>query len=655
MNDILKKYFEFKNTEEDIDNTVKEDGITKTVRLGVENVQLDRIFVYEDTTRVNCTSTLGTSIYDIESYGRECLLLNFSNEYFEETIDNTTYIRDVRIYGKIYCRDENGNFVQKEEFAGWHSIDWSTNYYGDDQRITGPLESLRRYGERFGSGVLSFAVINGLYGKKAVLNANIPIFENIDDVSNYIYTGEYDNAINKFGEDVNKVWFYDYIISDYNESTHKLTNSHEYHKNFKLKNSSDKVRFVKDGENTAHLQFNCSTVLERQGTDFVEVPIDDTFIYNVIINKSIKGKYGDLYTNIPIVGNFDDALDEAENFTNEHEPNYTGEDSLMDNSIVTGVTSPLGCYYLSSNELRTVKNWLFTTDRSLFDTMKEHLWQYNENPSECIVALVYIPFSITPYCSVNPKALQFGSLIFNGTIDGIPSLSYSNIDASWGKVTHVNTRIIPTYNDFRDYETIKYSVYMPYYGILELDSSCVGQTLRIVSFFNAWTVQLTYYVYIGTALVGEYTCDVGQQLSITGNNWLTKSKQNVNDFMGAYGGLGSLASSLVHLDLGGAISGISQSVSSSMNYLGKPTTMTTGVNSGGMNIYDDMNFYLIVESYETVKPLNLEAEYGTPCFKIAPLNTCVGFTTIEDIKLTTGATEEEQNEIKQLLMEGVII
>lgn len=336
----------------------------------------------------------------------------------------------------------------------------------------------------------------------------------------------------------------------------------------------------------------------------------------------------------------------------------------MDNTSLTGTgVTNIGCYHITGAILNNILSYLFTTDEAAYTTFKEKIWQYNENPSECIIDINYIPFNISAYVTKGLKTLQFGSLKFDGTHSYFPTTILDNIILSSKPVTNVNIKIQPTYGDFRDYNNLSYNLYLPYYGIIQLDRTCVNQNVRVVSYFDAFTGSLKYYVYIGSALVGAYNCSVGKHIAFMGSDWLNKSRENMQNAIGnissigvsAVRGVSAVASGNV-LGVASAVTDIGQSLISNNIQEGvTPSTMTQGVTSDGINIYDDMNFYLIIEEYETIKPTNLYQEYGIPCYIIGTLATCNGYCEVSTIKLNTSATEEEQKEIIELLKGGVIV
>ncbi len=621
------------------------------------------VFSGEDVDTI-CTQGLSVEEYeDYTTYGRPCLLVDLygslSGAIIRDDLNGATSFNNVGANITLYGANINGNVTRIDGVSFPDYGELTDSYSGENETIKNIVRNSN--GGRLGYG--STIVPNNtawldLYGKKAIYSTNVPIFFNIEDVEEYIRTGNTENAINKESEEEediidNKVYYYDYRHSSIDEKEKRLYDTIQNTARFKLKNVGNKVRFVWTNEEKtrAELVFNCDSVLLDNGNDFVDTSVS-ALIKDVIIG-TIGSDFGDLDTNIPFVYNFDDDIED--NNTDAGDDNYSGKNGVMDNPSLAGITSPFGCYYLSENELQTVKNWIYTTDENAIEILKNGLWQYNDSPINCVIDVAYIPFNISGYCSMISRHLQFGSLVFDGHVDEIPSISFAHVSKSWGKVVHINEKIVPTYNDFRDYDTIKYSLYLPYYGILELDNSVVGKVLRVVSYFNVWTSTLKYYVYVANCLVGSYSCEVGQHVSLMGNDWLNKSKQNVQSTRNAISSALDVGKSALTLNPVGTWNAGTDFINDTMNILSKPQSMVNGVNSGGNNIYDDQNFYLIVENYETIKPTNLYTEYGIPTYTISNMSSCKGFTQIKDIKLNTYATDEERNEIINLLRSGVII
>lgn len=598
-------------------------------------------------------------VEDYTGYGRPCLLMDEYPYSLGGVIISEYGFQNLCAYFNLYVADENHNALR---LTADYEIKFpigqvSTNYDGEDETILSFLE--------YDGGTLSGSMFDSnvirLPGwcKKVIFSTDIPIFTTIEDVQNYIEHGNIDNAINKeSSEDItilDSEWYYDYKLSDIDKKNKSLINTTERKSRFKFKKRGDKGKFVYTDEDkrTAELRFNCLTVLVEVENGYAEINVE-SLIHDITIGE-YEGKYGDIDTNLPFVWSFNDEDDLSDNKTDEIKDNFTGDSGKMDNSSIIGVTSPLGCYWCSATQFNIIKSILYTEDMTASEVLKNGLWQYGENPIDCVVDIVYIPFDISRYVATEEKKLQFGSLKLDGHIEDLPNITLTNIVGSFKKVVNVNMKIMATYNDYRDYETLKYSVYLPYYGIITLDNSVINKNLKITSFFNAWTLTLKYYVFIADSLVGSYDCEVGQHISVMGSNWIDKSKRNVTSEMNLASSTGAIVSDVIKLNVGGVISNANAITTETMNTLAKPNTMVGGGNSGGINIYDDMNFYLIIEQYETIKPTNLYSEYGIPCFMISTLNNCKGFTQISDIKLKSYATNEEQKEIIQLLNEGVII
>lgn len=585
---------------------------------------------------------------------------NFPEPHMRETSINTDIEGTHRFYGI-----KNGN-----------KVDWPFEYIPGYQssyeyEVIFPDESYNytnttAYTSNFRTPDLP-GTFNGLGCwaciKYLSTQVNVPIFLTTEDADNYLDTGDTSNAVNPFKPDPDNlltVYYYDYIKNTINKNDNKIisTSDETGEKKFKLINADDKVAFVRTTGSNYTLQCTNSFVLALNPLTAkydTEVPFDD-FKVSILRGREdfsdTQYYYGDIQTNIQFV----ESLGNAGENEDDSEPSFNGEDSpmsLTDISVATLFTKP---YYVSATELNHIGNILFANDETFQNTLKKGLWMYNENPIDCVIDLCLYPFRLDSFIdSTESRKLKFGSFEYNGEIQQITQTNYDVIKGCNGTLTLVNQRIIPVYNDFRDYSNITYSLFLPYYGMIELDNSIVDRVLKIDAKLDIFTSQLKYYIFIDNTLLTVCECAVGRHISMIGTDWINKSNKNLSAVAGMYSGMFESVNSVGALDASGAINGIIKTLFSYKDYMEKPKTQTTGTSTSGLNIYDPMSVFLITEQYETIKPTNLNAEYGKPTYRIAKMNTCSGYTEVSDIKLKTRALDSEYNEIVNILKNGIII
>lgn len=595
-----------------------------------------------------------------QSRGRLAHLLRFGG-YVEEGLG----VYDIRDYGlpysSLYGINERG---EKEILEYWLEFPLSRDYTTNDTSGNVEYDMLIGANRGFVGGQVLYPYntyrgnFYGEFGENApTFVSNIPIFDNEDDLNDYLTTGDYSKAINPSpsepSEGEGKIYYYDYELDDINTTTHAITHRGENtFVSFRLLNSSDKVAFIRLADNMFELSCSNTKVLtfNRETLSYdTETPFSDI---RIEIIKGIRGnKMGNIDTNIQFVDSFDELVDIEKN-----EYSYNGVDDEMSLTSISFTANFVNAYYVSSSELNNIATVLYANDESLQETLKKGLWMYSENPVDCVVDLCYYPFDLTPFISHHrTKKLKFGSFVYNGQVSSVSQTDYYGIDGTNTPFQLVNQRLMPVYNDFRDFNSVSYSLFLPYYGIIPIENTCIGKILKVVAYLDVFTAQLKYYIMIDGSIANELECSVGRHISVRGTNWITKSGNKVKDALSGVSGAVSAVSAAASLNPIGIIGGVTSMIDASMNYLSKPQTTITGSSSSGLNIFDPMSCYLIVEQYETVKPANLNSEYGRPTYVINKLISASGFTQISDIKLNSSATLEEQNEIINLLKDGVII
>lgn len=291
-------------------------------------------------------------------------------------------------------------------------------------------------------------------------------------------------------------------------------------------------------------------------------------------------------------------------------------------------TGMVTVYNPSQTELQDFCGWLWA------DPIIQAVRNIVQNPMDAIIGL-QMCYATPPQGS--EKEIQVGYLA-----SGVNATQVSNqyTDINCGSVA-----INEYFHNVNDYSYTSISLYLPFVGIVPLDSSIVmGTTLSVKYGVDVYTGACLAMVSITkdgkTAMIGQYAGNCSFTMPLT-------SGDNSRLFMAiastiGKGVLGDVAGALrsgENVLTGGASASIHQSGSISACV-------------GAMGIKKP---YLIITRPVSYEAANYNTFYGLPNNNTVSLGSVTGFTRVKDIHLDgIPATEAELNEIEALLKEGVI-
>lgn len=493
--------------------------------------------------------------------------------------------------------------------------------------------------------------------EKVTFITNVPIFDSRDKAVNYINTGDPSESINPIDIEVKgkNTYYYDYRLDTIRKSDHAITNvDGPYKATFRLIEEDDKVAFVREADNI----YTLSCTNTQVAVDGVAVPFSNVKI-DVVKGKGEDNnttyEYGDIDTNIQFVEELNEATNENIGFWNTDE-SFNGEDSTMELTEITTATIFTRPYYVTAEEMNNISKVIFTSDVDVQTALQQGLWVYSGNPIDCVVDVCLYPIDLSVFIDrTRPSRLKFGGFVYSGQLSDVSQVDYTMIVGTNKTFEMLNQRISPIYNDFRDLSNVKYSLFLPYHGLIDLDNSIVGRTLKVQCKFDVFTSQLKYYLFLDGAFFGSYECAIGKHISVIGSDWLSKSSKNIATVERIQSTGASIVSNAISLNATGVVNSVLDSLQAYRDYEQLPTTQMSGSSTSGLNIYDPMGLYLIIEQYETIKPSNLNSTYGIATYRIAMLGSVKGYCEISDIRLQSRALNEEQDEIVTLLKQGVVI
>lgn len=638
------------------DNSVKDElGQYEIIRAVKEYNQ----YVFHDETLQSYVYfNPQETITSINCYGRPCILL----EGYAE-INGRGRLWYIGGHTLLYGLNDVHDPIQLSNWYGWHVGDngVSYTYAGDEEWFIRDLNDVA-------SGVLfdNSEILFDDTGRTVVnctLSINLPVFLTIDDVNEYLRTGDASNSVNVPDiENVeNDLYYYIYNQSNINKLNNSVSSSQTpQNKYFKIADT-ESIAFVKkvNTENEYVLESTAATVYIYDETteDYTqEIPFADIYIEVIDGYKNVSGAnyiQGTLETNIQKVNSLTEAVP---NYNGTTLDSFNGIDNPMELTSISASTSFIKPYLLTDSEVDDVASILFHNDENFIDSLKKGLWMYNENPINAIIDLCYYPIDLSVYIdSTRTFRLKFGSFAYSGEVETVPRTAWNLIRSTHKTFTLINKKINAIYNDFRDITTVCYLLFLPFYGLINLDNIVVNRTLKVDSKFDMYTGQLKYYIFIDSSLYSCVECSIGRHISVLGTDWINKSTKNIEAGASILTNAGALAVNTYTENVGGALSNVSNILNAYRGYEEKPNVHIAGSRTSGLNIYDPLSCFLIVEQYETIKPSNLNSEYGKPTYYISTINKCSGYTEIADIKLITRALNSEIDEINTLLKNGVVI
>lgn len=415
---------------------------------------------------------------------------------------------------------------------------------------------------------------------------------------------------------------------------------------------------------------------EWNGTEYTkqtQLPTTKIGTPDIIFN-GIDYFFSTTETNIPIFKSQADG-DRYEAGTIDESDGIGGTGyQASQNATGTGITSTdLDCYetgiyvsasggystthLFSNTQIQSVFNLLYDEETNPWEQIKNGLRFYGENPVESVLGLYYCPIDLSQFCSTfNQSYVMFGSY-------KLDCAEHPTARAGGKMVTLASTQIVAQFNDYRDYTNVVLYLYLPFIGIMTLDTaSYIYKTMTIKCTMDIRTHTIKYWIFANNLLVDTYEGSVGVTLPIIASDFVGKAQENISAITGLVGtGKGaveSIAKGATGDVVGGAVSAIDVPMGmlkNTMSMANRTPKNVVGNLSSALSCYDVKYPFLVVEVQQTEEPQNLNATYGKPCNAITTIGNCKGFTLCDNVHLECDATAEELDEIQSLLSSGIIV
>ena len=306
-------------------------------------------------------------------------------------------------------------------------------------------------------------------------------------------------------------------------------------------------------------------------------------------------------------------------------------------------------YNPTQAQLKQLANYMWSDLFSL-DTLKKLF----SDPMEAIIGLAILPCHI-PDGPV--KEVTVGNI---GTGVNMTTARQQYIEIDCGTVT------IPefwgAYLDYSPYTRLE--LFLPMIGIHAVSADeVIGKAVKIVYHIDILSGACVAYVKCGSSVLYEFTGQCSTMIPINGSDWSSAISAAVASAAvigttvatgGAAAPVAAGAEGAAGVSAGAVIAGGAAVANNVMN--AKPHIERSGSMSGSAGIMGNKKPYFVITRPKQCLPANQNKYEGYPSYQTLKLSSCSGFTQVETVHLENiSATDEEKNEIMQLLRLGVII
>lgn len=476
-----------------------------------------------------------------------------------------------------------------------------------------------------------------------------------------------------------------------------------------------------DGENVRQCHYNDIEVIGREDAIFANIWGHASGIGNYILDgasvvnsgeDNIQIYYGETsefgveFTNrVPVFYDesslYDYLVSEDPDPTNfggywilsdyEYEGGDVPEDDLnTPGDEIGGIFSDLGLNFGTS----TVKALVLTDDQLEELSQIISIGWYGGNIGDALIStkIFKLPDDIITV-SEEPVEIVFKDL----PGDAIDSKIRGRLIQNQFQKFYFGSHTIPEpFNSFLDYTNTSISIYLPFSGLHQLDTTnLIGSTISLILGVDYLTGAITWYINVNRNGIQQilYTFDgsCAMEIPITAIDYAQKITQMMSGLMTVTSGAirtsfptttttvsktntvtrnniqkgDTIDKSVIRNNnnsvttnkpskmeglssMGGGVNNILQSVTD--NY------MTLGNNKSNNGWTGVMYPYLIFTRSNVSYPNNYSKNYGYPCMKNARLGSLNGFTVVDEIHLDgINCLEDERAELLSLLKSGVIL
>lgn len=262
------------------------------------------------------------------------------------------------------------------------------------------------------------------------------------------------------------------------------------------------------------------------------------------------------------------------------------------------------------------------------------------DPMDCLLGFNMLPVAIPHGTAV---AVRVGNI--STGINMYPATS------QWVEVDCGSINVGDAFGNYLSYSPYtKYSMYLPYIGIVELSTDdVVGKTITLKYHVDVLSCSCVAYLKCGDSVLYQFTGSCGYSIPVSGNDFRS-TVANIVSIAATIGGAVATGGLSAPATIAAGAS-ISQNVMNS-----KPEIHRSGAIGGSAGIMGMQKPYLIVEYPNPCKPSKQYHYTGYPSFVTVKLNDISGYAEFEEILIEgVPCTEAEQAMIKNLCKEGIFL
>lgn len=354
---------------------------------------------------------------------------------------------------------------------------------------------------------------------------------------------------------------------------------------------------------------------------------------------------------------------------NDENTNPTGVpiNQELDGNPINPNVNPVGSAIQWDDDFIPAKsNGLFTvydiTNKNQISQLGAKIWNTNiiatlrniwtNDPLEGLISFFRLPYDV-PY---NENEVNIILGLYDTEVKSyLVSSQFTTIDMG-------SVNIDPYYNNATDMNPFtQVHLYLPFIGFNELDmgeviDSKLNVQYTVDNYTGACTAQIWIQQQEDTSKRPDipekrmlYSLDgnMAMQIPITANSFRPMIQNTIGLLKNSVG----IISNAISANPAGAIGsglGAVESLTKPMN------SVSRGGNfSGNVGYLNPLSPYLVFSRVRSYDANAYNALYGYPSNKTVNLNTCIGFTAFRSIQLRINCTDEEKNELENLLGNGV--
>lgn len=540
-------------------------------------------------------------------------------------------------------------------------------YWGDDTRdfssIGGILENIRLYYTgSWRPGDAAQSVIDITY----IINMGMPVFENQNDLTNYVLTGDDSRRIDggsepevpSIGGLTNNNYYIDSTIYSCDSRGQNRVQIAHNRAEYYIIGSGTISGYLDTTQNPYNitLQTNANEFQESiNGGSWVTrstFSVNNQWGDGGLWNKNNLFWYVVLDTNIKIRKNKQQSDEDLQDDDSDGTKIIVGGEEITSTEIngnVFGSTEFTTTHVLNHTQLRSIANVFYNEDSDVVNQIIEGLKYYGSNPIESVIDLYAMPIDPEQFydCAVQQN-VQFGLYSHN--------VGDHKVTFNSGKTVELfNSKISRVFNDWRDYK-IAVQLFLPFVGIFNLNASeILGHTLKILCGFDIHAHVIKYWLFIDGIISETHENSIGVQFPIIASDSVGKAQHNINTTL-------STTSKVVETVISPSsptqdISSVGGSVLGDMvDYLMHPQADKTisGSFSSNMSAYDTLYPYLTMTIPSIIYPKSMVDEFGKPSLKFEKLGNNTGYFEASNVQYISDLDVDIQNEVLTILKNGVV-